>query len=152
MKNKWENLWAQMVKTQFEMQHFLEESGLSTTALCKSKSFVKEFDTYTKMAADFDTYITAADPLEIVFPFKTEEANEMWSRWKDYLNEQHGQLMRTRSEKSALEHLTAISKGDEVKAVKYLRYAMANRYKNFFPIEDKDIKQPPKDDTGSGFD
>lgn len=151
MKQKWEKLWGQMEKTQLEIAVFLENSGLSSLALNKSKAFVKEFDNYQKMAAEFDDYISPADPLEIVFPFKTTEANEMWQRWKDYLSEQHGQLMRTRSEKSALEHITLLSNGDEAKTVKYLRYAMANRYKNFFAIEDKDTRQPPKDDTGSGF-
>lgn len=150
MKQRWEQVCIQLKKVDSALTDFFENGGLSSISITKSKNFLKELNCYEKMVADFDTYMSPVDPLNFDFPFKSDEMIDMWKRWKEYLVEQHGQLMRTRSEKSALEHLKDLSKGDEEKAVKFLRYAMTNRYRNFFAIEEKDTTQPAKGESGSG--
>jgi len=153
MKEKWEQFSTEVEKSNSELNYFLSNAGLNTLILKKAEKFVKQWNSTKKLALEIEKYIMVVDPLEIQFPFKNERLTEMWQRWKDYLSEQHGQLIRTRSEKSAIEHLMELAKGDEEKAVKFLRYAMTNRYKNFFAIEDKDTKQPDKRETkGSDFD
>ncbi len=153
MKEKWEQFSTEVEKSNSELNEFLFNGGLNTLVLKKAEKFVKQWNNTKKLALEIEKYIMVVDPLEIQFPFKNERLTEMWQRWKDYLSEQHGQLIRTRSEKSAIEHLLELAKGDEEKAVKFLRYAMTNRYKNFFAIEDKDTKQPDKRETkGSDFD
>ena len=153
MKDKWEQFSNEVEKSNSELNDFLSNAGLNTLILKKAEKFVKQWNNTKKLALEIEKYIMVVDPLEIQFPFKNERLTEMWQRWKDYLSEQHGQLIRTRSEKSAIEHLMELAKGDEEKAVKFLRYAMTNRYKNFFAIEDKDTKQPDKRETkGSDFD
>jgi len=153
MKEKWEQFSTEVEKSNSELNDFLSNAGLNTLILKKAEKFVKQWNSTKKLALEIEKYIMVVDPLEIQFPFKNERLSEMWQRWKDYLSEQHGQLIRTRSEKSAIEHLMELAKGDEEKAVKFLRYAMTNRYKNFFAIEDKDTKQPDKRETkGSDFD
>ena len=153
MKDKWEQFSTEVEKSNSELNDFLSNAGLNTLVLKKAEKFVKQWNSTKKLALEIEKYIMVVDPLEIQFPFKNERLTEMWQRWKDYLSEQHGQLIRTRSEKSAIEHLMELAKGDEEKAVKFLRYAMTNRYKNFFAIEDKDTKQPDKRETkGSDFD
>jgi hypothetical protein len=153
MKEKWEQFSTEVEKSNSELNEFLFNGGLNTLVLKKAEKFVKQWNNTKKLALEIEKYIMVVDPLEIQFPFKNERLTEMWQRWKDYLSEQHGQLIRTRSEKSAIEHLMELAKGDEEKAVKFLRYAMTNRYKNFFAIEEKDTKQPDKRETkGSDFD
>ena len=153
MKEKWEQFSTEVEKSNSELTDFLSNAGLNTLILKKAERFVKQWNNTKKLALEIEKYIMVVDPLEIQFPFKNERLTEMWQRWKDYLSEQHGQLIRTRSEKSAIEHLMELAKGDEEKAVKFLRYAMTNRYRNFFAIEEKDTKQPDKRETkGSDFD
>jgi len=153
MKEKWEQFSTEVEKSNNELNEFLFNGGLNTLVLKKAEKFVKQWNNTKKLALEIEKYIMVVDPLEIQFPFKNERLTEMWQRWKDYLSEQHGQLIRTRSEKSAIEHLMELAKGDEEKAVKFLRYAMTNRYRNFFAIEEKDTKQPDKRETkGSDFD
>jgi DNA repair photolyase len=139
-----------MESVEDELQEFLS-NGLSTVTLKSSRKFISSWNAFKKLAADMDQYITPVEPMEVKSPFASEEFDKMWKRWKEYLSEQHGQLMRTRSEVSALEYLDKISKSEEKKAIYILRYAMANRYRNFFEIEEKDTKKPAKDDTGSSF-
>ena len=152
MKTTWEKVCKQLNKADTELSNFLENGGLSSSALSKSKAFIKEWNVAKKQILEFDNFISPVDPCEIKFPFRTEALIEMWKRWKNYLSEQHGQSMGTYSEQSALEQLQEFSKGDEERAVKFLRYAMTNRYKNFFAIEEKDMKQPAKSETGTGSD
>ena len=153
MKEKWEQFSTEVERSNSELNEFLFNGGLNTLVLKKAEKFVKQWNSTKKLALEIEKHIMVVDPLEIQFPFKNERLTEMWQRWKDYLSEQHGQLIRTRSEKSAIEHLMELAKGDEEKAVKFLRYAMTNRYKNFFAIEDKDTKQPDKRESkGSDFD
>jgi len=151
MKTKWKKICEQLTTADTDFEDFLDNAGLSVLSIKKSEKFRKSWNLLKKTAADFDKYISPVE-MEIKFPFHTQEMTDMWQRWKNYLSEQHGELIRTASEQSALEHLHEISKGDEKKAVHFLRFAMTKRYKNFFQVEDKDVKQPAKGDTGVGSD
>ena len=153
MKTKWEAFCKQIEKSDTELSEFLTYGGMNSLSAKKAEKFIKEWNTTKKLIDEIDNYIMVVEPLENKIPFKSTVLAEMWQRWKDYINEQHGQVMKSRSERSAMEHLLEIAKGDEEKAVKYLRYAMTNRYKNFFAIEEKDTKQPDKRERkGSSFD
>lgn len=149
MKNKRKLICDQLTEADKEFENFLDKAGISALALKQANAFIKKFNALKKAAADFDTFITPVE-IEIQFPFHTKELTEMWERWKKYLSEQHGEIMRTCSEQSSLEHLNVISKGDEAKAVYFLRYAMSCRYRNFFAVDEKTSTQPAKGDGGSG--
>lgn len=154
MLTKWNEYWKQIESCDKELNDFLENGGLSSIALSKARKFLSAWSKQKKMAYELDQYISPVEPLLFELPFQSEQFAEMWSRWKDYLSEQHGQLLKSRSEKSALEHLYKLSKGNDDVAVDFLRYAMANRYRNFFYIEAVDTKQPAKGEgaKGSAFD
>jgi len=150
MKQRWEQICKQLDKFDLALNDFLKNGSLSSTSVVKAKPFVKELNALKNQMSDFDTFLAPIAPLDVAFPFKSEAMVDMWIRWKEYLSEQHGQIMRTRSEKSALEHLYDLSNGDEEKAKSFLRYALTNRYKNFFAMEEKDTKRPGKEDAGTG--
>jgi hypothetical protein len=152
MKTKWDKIWADFEDCNLHLNEFIEDSSLSALQQKKMEQFIRSWNAVKKQISDFDTYISPTTPIDIKIPFKSEKLLEMWKDWKDYLSEQHGKIMRSRSEKYSLEFLKEMCRGDEEKAMKYLRYAMANGYRNFFVIEDKDLKQPAKNDTGSSFD
>jgi len=143
MQDKWNEYWLQLEKCDTELNAFLDNGCLSTIAAGKAKAFLAAWNKQKKLAADFDKYITPVEAIEVELPFKSTQFADMWKRWKDYLSEQHGQIMRSRSELSAVEHLNKISKSDDARAIEYLRYAMANRYRNFFAIDEKDASMPP---------
>jgi hypothetical protein len=152
MIQKWEEYWKQMEITDTELSDFLENGGLSSIAMNKMKKFIAAWNRQKKMAGEIDQYISPVEPAEVERLFDSAAFEQMWSRWKDYLLEQHGQLIKSRSEMSALEHLKKITKGNDDVAIECLRYAMANRYRNFFLVEDKDNKMPAVgDNSGSAF-
>lgn len=150
MKEHWEKLIEQLNDVDRALEVFLENGMLSSQSVAKAKPFIKEFNTLKKKMVEFDGFIAPVEPLELKISFESTELRELWERWKDYLPEQHGQVMRTRSELSAMELLNEMSGGDEAKAVRFLRYAMANRYRSFFQITEKETKEPAKGDIGTG--
>lgn len=153
MKEKWNEYWKLLEKTNDELQFFLENGGLSTISIGKAKKLIDAWNKQKKLAGELDQYITPVDPVEVKIPFQSNEFIEMWDRWKKYLQEQFGQQMKSRAEMSAIEYMTEISKDDDKKAVQILRYAMANRYRNFFEIDEKTTKQPAKgENKQSDFD
>ena len=150
MQTKWNEYWKQLEAVDKELTEFLENGCLSTIAATKAKKFIDAWNKQKKLAADMDDYISPVDAMQVKIPFNSKAFEEMWQRWKEYLSEQHGQLIRSRSEQSALEHLEKISKADDARAVEFLRYAMANRYRNFFVIDEKDTAFPPKQESNNG--
>lgn len=148
MQTKWNEYWKQLELVDKELTDFLDNGCLSTIATGKAKKFLNAWNTQKKLASELDQYITPVEGMQVSIPFKSKAFEEMWIRWKEYLSEQHGQLVRSRSEQSALEHLDKISKGDDARAIEFLRYAMANRYRNFFVIDEKDTGLPPKPEGG----
>jgi len=150
MIEKWKQVTKQLVDSDNELSSFLESGGLSTANLAKIKAFISKFNRFKKLMAEFDNFISPVDPIDVKSPFQSPELADMWIRWKEYLSEQHGEVMRTRSEKSAIERLNEITECDEQKAIHILRYVMANRYKNFFFVEIKDTSKPPVDEVGKG--
>ena len=149
MQTKWNEYWKQLETVDKELTEFLENGCLSTIAAGKAKKFLNAWNTQKKIAYELDQYITPVEGLQVKIPFKSKAFEEMWTRWKEYLSEQHGQLVRSRSEQSALEHLEKIAKGDDARAIDFLRYAMANRYRNFFVIDEKDTGLPPRPEGGT---
>lgn len=150
MKATWDKLTKQLDELDHSFSDFLVNGMLSKVTADKVKPVVKQFNALKKQIADFDAFVAPVEPIELHYSFDSQDLREMWQRWKEYLSEQHGQTMRTRSEKSAMEHLNDISGGDEQKAIKYLRYAMANRSKSFYVVGESDSKQPAKDDKEFG--
>lgn len=152
MKEKWNEYWKQLEITNNELQDFLENGGLSSLSIAKTKKLLAAWNKQKKLAAEMDQYITPVEPVDIKIPFHSDEFTAMWERWRNYLKEQYGQLMRSRAELSALEYLDNISKSDDKKAIHILRYAMANRYRNFFEIDEKTTKQPAKEESAKKSD
>lgn len=153
MISKWNDTWKQVETCEKELNEFLESGTLSTIAVSRSKKFIAAWNKLKKLAEEMDAFISPVEPMQVTIPFKSKEFEEMWQRWKDYVQEQHGQSIKSRSEISSLEHLNKISKGNDEKAIDFLRYAMHGRYKSFFAVDEKDIKQPAKEErSGSAFD
>lgn len=144
MKQKWAEICDTLKLANNEFEEFIEKSELSAIDVKKIQKFIKAWNALKKLSNDFDSYLTPPEGLQIELPFQSEGFERMWLRWKEYLSEQHGILIRSRSEISALEHLAEISGGDENKSIYYLRYAMTHRYKSFFVVDEKASKEPAK--------
>ena len=144
MINRWNEICNQIDASEETLAKFIEESGLSVSQMRNLNKFVCEWNKVKKLAESFDQFISPVDPIRVESPFDQEDFRYIWKTWKDYLLEQHGQLVRSRAEQMALDHLADISESNPDTAIFFLRFAMANRYKNFFKVDIKDVNKPTK--------
>lgn len=144
MITRWNEICNQIDASEQSLSKFIEESGLSVSQMKKLNKFVCEWNKVKKQAESFDQFISPVDPIAVESPFDQEDFRYIWKTWKEYLQEQHGQLVRSRAEQMALYHLSEISDNNPDTAIFFLRFAMANRYKNFFKVDKKDINKPTK--------
>ena len=144
MIQHWNDITTQVEVADKKLLDFVNNSGQSVTQLNKIKKFFGEWNKMKKLMEDFDTYLSPVDPIKVESPFDHEDFRLIWKRWKDYLCEQHGRLMRSRMEQEALTYLAEIADNNYLLAIGYLRFAMANGYKSFFKVEEKQKSTPPK--------
>lgn len=131
MKQHWDNIWKQIEDVNHEFEQVLSNAGLSGSTIKKFAAFVKGWNKLKDMAEDFDQFITPVESIVNTLPWETPCFAEKWKFWKDYLQEQHGQVMRSRSEKMALAYLEQLSESSEEKACKIIDFSCCLRAKNF---------------------
>ncbi len=144
MITHWNEICNQIEVSDEILNKFIDGAGLSVTQLKKLNKFVCEWNRVKKLADAFDQFISPVDPIKVESPFDQEDFRYIWKTWKEYLQEQHGQLIRSRAEQMSLDYLAEISDCNPDTAIFFLRFAMANRYKNFFKVDKKDIDKPTK--------
>lgn len=131
MQKHWDKLWDQIVETNEQLDNFLQNSGLGQSVLKKSAQLVKSWNQLKSMAEEFDQFITPVEPIKNILPWETAHFSEKWQFWKEYLQEQHGQVMRSRSEKMALVYLEGLAGSSEDMACKIIDFTCYLRAKSF---------------------
>lgn len=124
---------------------------MSAIQLKKLQKFTCEWNKLKKMVEQMDQFIAPVDPIEVESPFDQEDFRYMWKIWKEYLQEQHGILMRSRMEQASLEFLSAITENNSDKAIDTIRFAMKSNWKSIYKIEEKDKTTPKPDKNGSDW-
>ena len=150
MLTHWNEICTQIEAADHKLTEFIDSAGLSVTQLNKMRKFSSEWNKFKKMAKVFDHYIAPVEPIKIESPFDQDDFRYIWKTWKEYMQEQHGRLMRSRMEQMSLHYLAEISDSNPDLAIGYLRFAMANGYRSFFKVTNKDKSTPPKSDKHDG--
>lgn len=151
MIDHWNDIWNQIETSEGKLQDFLQTSGLSAIQLKKLQKFIREWNKVKKMAEVFDQFITPVNPIEVESPFDQDDFRYMWKMWKEYLQEQHGLLIRSRMEQASLEYLSDISGNDVDKAINIIRFCMKSGWRGIYANmkEKSNTEKPSKD--GSDF-
>ena len=147
MKKQWDNLWESLTEVKEELEEYISILPQSATLKKKQNKVMARWKESLKLIREFDNFVSPISPVEVIFPSKEEKMINTWNYWKEYLNEQHGIIMRSRFEKKSLKRLWEISDQDPHKAVEYLNYAMSLGYRNFFKVEKKTQQEKPKQEN-----
>ena len=117
----------------------------------KTKVLVKAWNDLKKLAEEFDQFVTPVEPVTNILPWETSQFAGKWKFWKEYLQEQHGQVMRSRSEKMALEYLAMLAEDSEEKACKIIDFSCYLRAKSFIlPPQKKEDNNKLVNNTEDG--
>mgnify|MGYP005932144635 CR=1 FL=1 len=139
MQKHWDKLWEKIVETDKQFDEYLQNAGLGTLGIKKTKGVVKAWNDLKKLAEEFDQFVTPVDPVTNILPWETSKFVGKWKFWKEYLQEQHGQVMRSRSEKMALEYLAMLAGDNEERACQIIDFSCYLRAKSFIiPPEKKE--------------
>lgn len=80
---------------------------------------------------------------KVIFPFEDEEFFDQWNLWKDYKNKEFKFKYKTiQSEQAALKQLSGLAKGNSQNAIEILHQSMANGWKGFFELKQKQNGKP----------
>ena len=152
MITHWNEVCTQITNSELKLNEFIDHAGLSAAQLKKLNKYICEWNKMKKMANEFDKFISPVDPIEIESPFDQDDFRYIWKTWKEYNQEQHGRILRSRMEQMSLHYLSEISENNVDVAIGFLRFAMANGYRSFFKVEAKDKTTPPKNSkNGSDY-
>lgn len=135
MREQWDKMGTDVRNLQEAMQELLEILPQSPTFFKSETKVKKTWDKFKKSFNDFDGFISPMKAIEVKEPWNDPEFLSTWKMWKEYLQEQHGVWMRSRSEVMALKHLKDLSGNNPKEAVRFLEFAMAGRYQNFFKVK-----------------
>lgn len=139
MQKHWDKLWDKIEETDKQFDDYLQNTGLSATGLKKTKLLVKTWNDLKRLASEFDQFVAPVEAIVNTLPWETSKFASKWKFWKEYLQEQHGQVMRSRSEKMALEYLAMLSGDNEERACQIIDFTCYLRAKSFIiPPEKKE--------------
>lgn len=150
---KWGKVWDNLNECNILFQSYIDTILLVHQKI-KMEPLIKSFENLKKSCEKYYDEIDAtaaamrcASPVEVVLPWNTDKFREEWQFWKDYLKEQHGIVISSRTETKQLSMLAKITNNKEDDAYPVLDYAIANLYKMFFKLDEKKIATKTKSKT-----
>lgn len=140
MKEHWENLLTEIENLREELETLLEMVPQSPKFYKKASGINKIWKRLQKGVNQVDQFISSVKSVKVNSVLLNDSGfKETWQLWKDYLNEQHGIVMRSRSELMGLKRLGEISGDNPRLAIRYLEYAISRPTdKNFYKVNDID--------------
>lgn len=139
MREEWDELSLKAQALNEALQEIIEVLPQSAAMYKREQKAKKAWESFKKSWNNFDGFITPMKAVEIKEPWNDPEFLSTWKYWKDYLIEQHGVWMKSRSEVMALKQLKDYSDNNPKLAVKFLEHAMARRAANFYRVKEEDL-------------
>lgn len=148
MKQTWDNMGEQVHELTDVLQDIIDSVPHSPEMMKRVRRLKTAWEKFKRLYNQFDGFITPVNSVNVKEPWNDPEFLESWQYWKDYLIEQHGVFMRSRSEVMALKHLKEITENNPKTAIRYLEFAMAGRYANFFKVKETEVESEKSNENG----
>lgn len=116
----------------------------------KIDSWANKWNNVAGMIEEISRFITPITALEVKYPkFFTLELMETWAFWKDYLQEQHNIIIKSRAEIKQIAFLAKISDQNPDVAIEILDDAMGTNKWNFSKktFKTEETKTPAKNES-----
>lgn len=150
MKQTWDRLGTDIHTLKDELQLLLEMLPASQKFIKQKGTINKAFNRFILSVKAMDNFVLPIKSVEVVSPLlKNAEFSATWKFWKDYLIEQHGIHMRSRTEVMGLKQMNKLCEGKPETAVYFLEYAMYRNTKSFFKVNETELANSFKKDTPS---
>jgi len=137
MKQSWERAETSIMVFKQELEELYELLPKSVKIHQKTATLNKAWKKVQISLNEMDKFISPVKSVDVKSNLlNNEKFREAWILWKDFLNEQHGIVMRSRAELMALKRMLDITTDNPDKAIFYLEYAMSRIEKNFYKVDE----------------
>jgi hypothetical protein len=137
MKQSWERAETSIMVFKQELEELYDLLPKSVKIHQKTATLNKAWKKVQISLNEMDKFISPVKSVDVKSNlFNNEKFREAWILWKDFLNEQHGIVMRSRAELMALKRMLDITSDNPDKAIFYLEYAMSRIEKNFYKVDE----------------
>lgn len=152
MREQWETLCAETQNLKEQLEELLEMLPLSAKFQQKTNAINKRWKRLQHAVNDVDQFITPVKSVKVVSPLlESEDFKKAWQFWKEYLNEQHGIVMRSRAELMGLKRMHDLTEGKPELAIKYLEFAMSRPTdKNFYKVNEAELVPAAQEEKPAG--
>ena len=149
MKESWDTLCDDVQNLKEQLEELLEMVPQSAKFHQKTNAINKVWKRLQKGVNDVDQFISPVKSVKVSCPLLEDaEFKKTWQFWKEYLNEQHGIVMRSRAELMSLKRMMDISEGKPEVAIKTLEFVMSRSTdKNFYKVKETELAPEPADKT-----
>jgi len=146
MKQEWERAETSIMVFKQELEELYDLLPKSVKIYQKTATLNKAWKKVQISLNEMDKFISPVKSVDVKSNLlNNEKFRESWILWKDFLNEQHGIVMRSRAELMALKRMLDITTDNPDKAIFYLEYAMSRIEKNFYKVDEQtEAKQNDK--------
>lgn len=143
----WEKIWADVNELNPEVVLTLQ-TLLLVNQKAKCNNLFKLFEKLKADCCKFYDELEAADgeavsvpPVDVKLPWDTPKFKKEWTNWKEYLLEQHGIKISSRTEEKQLANLYILAEKDENKAYTMIDYSISSFYRTHFKLDAKEKKE-----------
>lgn len=149
MRNTWDKLVEKTESFKKELEAMLELLPESRKLHRQTMRINKAWRQMQVEFTSMDKFISPVKSVKVDSPLlRDDDFMKTWQYWKDYLNEQHGIVMRSRAELMGLKRLAEISEDNPGTAVKTLEFVMSRPTdKNFYKVNETDLIKPTEEKT-----
>lgn len=151
MRPAWDKTTASLEEFQSLLQNFINTASIPNSEQRRLHEINKKWQSVLTAVNNFEKFVAPVEPVEVKLPEVGQEFYETWQYWKDYLAEQHGVYMRSRSEQKALDRLFELAENKPEDAIYFLNLAISCRWKNVFKVDRKEALKPVSTSKESDF-
>lgn len=139
MKEKWDGYIEQMSVFAGSITELLMalKPGPKTDKIKKTVN--KEWEKLRRQTEAIGQLITPIDPEAIKLPYDSPQFAEYWTRYKEFLQEEHHIFPQSRRENELLRVLQGWAGDSDSKAIAILSFLIRNGYKSFFRPNGKQL-------------
>jgi len=151
MKEAWDKTTNTLEEFQTMLQDFIKTAPIPASEIKRLHELNKKWREVTKAVNTFDSYVSPVSQIAVTLPEAGQRFIEVWNMWKEYLTEQHGVVMRSRSEVMSLKRLFEMADNNPDEAIFYLEHAMSIRWRNFYKVDKNKASEPNNERHESDF-
>lgn len=150
MKQTWDKLGTDIHTLKDELELLLEMLPVSQKFIKQKGTVNKAFSRFVLSVKAMDSFVLPIKSVDVISPLlKHADFSATWKFWKDYMIEQHGIHLRSRTEVMQLKKINKLCDGKAETAVYYLEYAMYRNTKSFFKVNEAEMAHFFSKDTTS---